>query len=209
MSTPSGRRPGRPAGSRTGQSPARDRILEAARRLFAEGTYASTTIRAVAAEAGVNVALVNHYFGGKRYLFAAALRLPLHVRERIASLVRDDPSDLGERLTRLYLQLWTDPAFRTPATAMIRSIFTDQDAAAALGRFLTDEMVGPVVVALRRDQPELRISLAVTQLVGLAGGRYILGAAPLVAADTEHLVACVGPTIQHYLTGELPRPPAP
>jgi len=200
------RRPGRPHGSRTGQSPARDRILEAARRLFSQGTYASTTLRAIAAEAGVNVALVHHHFGSKHRLFAAALRLPLHVRDQIADLVRSDPADLGPRLVRLYPGLWKDPAFRAPVTAMLRSVFTDPEAAAALGTFLATEMVGPVVAASGRDQPELRISLVMTQLVGLAGGRHILAAPALVGADTEHLVACVGPAVQHYLTGRLPAP---
>lgn len=206
-STPKSRRgPGRPSGGRNGQSPARDQILEAARRLFAQGTYASTTTRAIAAEAGVNVALVNHYFGSKRYLFAAALRLPLHVREKVAALVRSDSADVGEQLVRMYLGMWKDPAFRGPVTVMVRSIFTDDEAAAALGEFLAAEMIGPVVAASGRDQSELRISLVISQLVGLAGGRHILGAPALVKADVEHLVACVGPVIQHYLTGHLPRP---
>ncbi|MFH9725075.1 hypothetical protein ACH4M4_19210 [Streptomyces sp. NPDC017254] len=127
-------------------------------------------------------------------------------RAEIADLVRSDPTDLGQRLVRLYLGLWKDPAFRTPATAMLRSVFTDEEAAAALGRFFAAEMVGPVVAASGRDQPELRISLVMTQLLGLASGWHILNALALAHADTEHLVACVGPAVQHYLTGHLPTP---
>jgi AcrR family transcriptional regulator len=199
-------RPGRPPGSRTGQSPARARILETARRLFAEGTYASTTVRAVAAEAGVNPALVIHYFGSKRDLFVATLRLPLHLRERVAALVRTDPADLGEQVVRLYLGLWQDPVTRAPLAAMLRSVFSDSEAAAALGRFLSAEMVGPIVAASGRDQPHLRVSLVAGQLVGLAIGRHVLAIAPLAEADIEHLVACLAPMVQHFLTGDLPRP---
>ncbi|MBT2382532.1 TetR family transcriptional regulator [Streptomyces sp. ISL-11] len=202
---PQPRRPGRPAGSRTGQSPARDRILEAARRQFAQGTYASTTVRAIAAEAGVNPALVIHHFGSKRNLFAATLRLPLHVRDKIAALVRTDSADLGEHLVRLFLGLWQDPVFRAPLAAMIRSVFSDSEASDALGDFFTAEMIGPIVAASGHDQPHLRVSLVASHLLGLASARHILGIAPLVRADTEHLVACVGPVVQHYLTGDLPR----
>lgn len=203
---PAPRLPGRPAGSRTGQSPARDRILEAARRQFSEGTYAATTVRAIAAEAGVNPALVNHHFGGKRYLFAAALRLPPHLREQVAALVRTDAGDMGENLVRLFLELWQAPASGAPLAAMIRSVFSDSEASNALGSFFAAEMIGPVVAACGHDQPHLRISLAASHLLGLAGARHVLGTTPLAGADTEHLVACVGPVVQHYLTGHLPSP---
>ncbi|MET7988858.1 TetR family transcriptional regulator [Streptomyces sp. NPDC005281] len=198
------RRRGRPPGSRAGDTATRDRILESARRLFASGTYASTTVRAVAAEADVNPALVLHYFGSKRDLFAATLRLPLHLRDQVSGLIRHDPADLGERLVRLFLHLWRDPVTRRPLAAMVRSVFSDQDAADAFGSFLSDEIVGPLVAASGRDQPDLRITLVVSHLVGLVIGRHILGVAPLARVDLDHLVACVAPVVQHYLTGPLP-----
>lgn len=201
------RGPGRPPGSRTGSTASRDRILAAARRQFAAGSYATTTIRAIAAEAEVNPALVIHFFGSKRNLFAATLRLPLQLRDQVAALVRSDPDDLGERLVRLYLELWQDPAVRTPLMVMVRSVFSDEDAADALGQFLTEHLIGPVVAASGRDQPALRISLVVSHLVGLALGRHLLGVLPLAAADTEHLIACIAPVVQHYLTGDLPAAP--
>jgi AcrR family transcriptional regulator len=202
------RRPGRPPGSRTGRSPARDAILRAARRQFAHGTYAATTVRAVAAEAGVDPALVIHHFGSKRELFAAALRFPLHLREHVAALLRQDPTDLGEQLVRFYLGLWQDPITRAPLAATVRSVFSDAEAADALGRLLSAEMIGPVVKALGKDQPHLRISLVASHLVGLAIGRHILAVTPLARAATEHLVACTAPAVQHYLTGPLPKAPA-
>lgn len=200
------RRAGRPPGRRTGDTATRDRILETARRLFASGTYASTTVRAIAAEADVNPALVLHYFHSKRDLFAATLRLPLHLRDRVSELIRHDQADLGEQLVRLFLHIWQDPVTRRPLVTMIRSVFSDQDAADALGGFLTAEMVGPLVAASGRDQPDLRITLVVSHLVGLVMGRHILGVAPLARADPDHLVACVAPVVQHYLTGALPVP---
>ncbi|MFD7734038.1 TetR family transcriptional regulator [Kitasatospora phosalacinea] len=202
------RRPGRPTGSRTGRSPARDAILDAARNRFARHAYADTTIRAVAADAGVDPALVLHHFGSKRQLFAAALRFPLHLREQLAHLLRQDPADLGEQVVRLYLGMWQDPLTRAPLAAMIRSVLSDAEAADALGQFLSAEMIGPVVTALGHDQPRLRISLTATHLLGLAIGRHLLAVTPLARADAEHLVACTAPVIQHYLTGPLPEAPA-
>ncbi|MCQ4212484.1 TetR/AcrR family transcriptional regulator [Streptomyces longispororuber] len=203
---PAARRRGRPAGRRAGDTVTRDRILDAARLHFAQGTYATTTVRAIAAEADVNPALVLHYFGSKRDLFAATLRLPFDLREQVAALIRDDPDDLGEQLVRAFLRVWQDPISRHPLAAMIRSVVSDQDAADALGQFFSVQMVGPLVAASGRDQPHLRVSLVVSHLIGLVMGRYILGVAPLAKADLDHLVACMAPVVQHYLTGPLPHP---
>lgn len=203
------RGPGRPPGRRAGDTTTRDRILDAARHQFARGSYASTTVRAIAAEAEVNPALVLHYFHSKRELFAATLRLPLHLREQFAALIRHDPADLGARLVRVFLELWQDPVSRRPLAAMIRSVVSDEDAADALGQFLSVQMVGPLVAASHHDQPELRVSLVVSHLVGLVLGRHILGVVPLARAELDHLVACVAPVVQHYLTGPLPAPATP
>jgi AcrR family transcriptional regulator len=184
----------------------RDRILDAAQLLFAQGTYGSTTVRAIAAAADVNPALVIHYFGSKRDLFVASLRLPLHLRDQVARVLRSDPDGVGERLVRLYLGLWRQPSSRAPLAAMMRSVFSDQEAADALGQFLSEQMVGPIVAGLGIDRPQLRIALVAGHLVGLVVGRHVLGIAALVEADTELLVACVAPTIQRYLTEALPVP---
>ncbi|GHF75530.1 TetR/AcrR family transcriptional regulator [Streptomyces thermodiastaticus] len=201
------RRVGRPAGRRAGDTTTRDRILDSARQHFARGSYSSTTIRAIAADADVNPALVIHYFGSKRDLFGATLRLPLHLRDQVSALIRTDPDDMGEHVVRLFLTAWRDQNVRTPLSAMIRSVFSDEGAADALGQFLATHLLGPLVAASRRDRPELRVSLAASHLAGLVIGRHILGVAPLARADIEQLVACVGPVIQHYLTGRLPAVP--
>ncbi|PWI45037.1 TetR family transcriptional regulator [Streptomyces sp. ICBB 8177] len=203
---PSGRRPGRPTGRRSGDRTTRDRILTAARQQFAQGSYAGTTIRAVAAEAQVNPALVIHYFGSKRDLFAETLRLPLHLRDQVAALVRADPETAGEHVVRLFLGTWNNPTTRAPLAAMMRSVFSDEEAAEALGQFLSVHMIGPVVAASGRDRPDLRVTLIAGHLVGLAIGRHVLGVTPLASAALEDLIACVAPVVQHYLTGDLPSP---
>ncbi|MDT7846743.1 TetR/AcrR family transcriptional regulator [Streptomyces justiciae] len=97
----------------------RDRVLQAARTRFAERSFATTTVRAIAAAAGVNPALVLRLFGSKRELFLATLHLPTRLRDDMAELVGSDPDDLGERLVRRYLALWQDPVTGPSVTAMV------------------------------------------------------------------------------------------
>ncbi|MEE4490832.1 TetR/AcrR family transcriptional regulator [Streptomyces sp. BE230] len=199
---------GRPAGSRSGETETRVRILEAARELFASRTYGATTIRAVAAAADVNPALVHHFFGTKRDLFAATVQLPEPLVGQLPGLVAGDMEDIGRYIVRLYLTMWQDPSTARPLAAMVRTGMSDPEAADILKQVLTSTILGPLAAASGRDQPGLRITLAATHLVGLAMGRHILTLQPLTEADVDHLAACVGPAIQHYLTGPLPPPPS-
>nr|WP_272919187.1 TetR family transcriptional regulator [Streptomyces sp. SID8352] len=181
--------------------------MEAARELFATRTYGATTIRAVAAAADVNPALVHHFFGTKRDLFAATVHLPEPLVDQLPGLVAGDMEDIGRYIVRLYLTMWQEPATARPLAAMVRTGMSDPEAADILKQVLTSTILGPLAAASGRDQPGLRITLAATHLVGLAMGRHILALQPLTEADIDHLAACVGPTIQHYLTGPLPPPP--
>ncbi|MDR3035445.1 MAG: TetR family transcriptional regulator [Kitasatospora sp.] len=200
------RRAGRPPGSRSGETRTRELILTAARALFAERTYAATTIRAVAAEAGVNPALVHHFFGSKRELFAASIQLPAQLTGQVPLLIAGETEHLGERLARLFLHVWENPATGPQVRAMIRSAFSDDEAAATLRDVLTTRVLTPLSAALPHAPAPLRLSLAASQLVGLAATRHILRIGPLVDTETEQLVAWVGPTIQRYLTADLTPP---
>jgi AcrR family transcriptional regulator len=196
------RRAGRPAGS----PPNREAILAAAREQFTERGYDSATIRGIAAGAGVDPALVHHYYGSKADLFAAALQLPLNPREVLDSVIGGDPEELGERLVRRFLELWGDEARGVGVTmvGLLRSAATHEDAARMIREFVTREALGRIAEALRVPQPRLRAALAGTQLIGLALGRFVIGVEPVASADVELLVACYAPTIQRYLTGPLP-----
>src|SRR2546423_15098014 len=106
MTAEAGQRRGRPAGS----PPNREGILAAARELVGEGGYDNATIRGIAARAGVDPALVHHYYGSKADLFAAALRLPATPREVLDDVLAGDPDTLGERLLRRFLDIWSTEA---------------------------------------------------------------------------------------------------
>src|SRR5690348_11114784 len=109
-------------GRRPGPSSTRQEILEAARLLFAQRGYQATTMRAIAAEAGVNAALLHHYYGSKEQLLVAAMNLPLNPPERIRELRDAGPREqLGERIVRFFVQTWRDPETGPPLQALLRA----------------------------------------------------------------------------------------
>jgi AcrR family transcriptional regulator len=196
------KRAGRPAGS----PPNREAILAAAREQFRERGYDSATIRGIAASAGVDPALVHHYFGSKEDLFAAALQLPTSPREALEGVLAGDPDGLGERLVRRFLELWAADAGGIGDTivGLLRSATTHADAARMVREFISREALGRIAEALDVPQPRLRAALAGSQLIGLALARFVIGVEPIASADIETLVACYAPTLQRYLTGPLP-----
>ena len=193
-----GRRPGDPG--------TRQRIVDAARRSFAEQGFDRTSIRGVAAEAGVDPALVHHYFGTKQQLFLEAVDFPVDAVRTLDRLVAGDPERVGERLVRFALGLWGDPQILPRFLGVLRSAVTDPDAARLLGTLFTRQGPVQLVRALGSDQPELRAELVGTQLVGLAIARHVLRLEPLASADHDTIVAAVGPTMQRYLAGDLGTP---
>ena len=194
MSTTRGRRPGAPA--------TRAEVLGAARTLFAERGFGRTTIRAVAAAAGVDPALVHHYFGSKDDLFMAALALPVDPRELLAPVVAAGPDGAGERLVRTMLSVWDDPQAQPALLAVARTVI-GEDGGRLVGDGFIPVVIGPVIAALAVDLPEVRVPLVASQLVGLIVGRYVIALPGLADMPADDLAARVGPTVQRYLTGDL------
>ena len=193
--TTRGRRPGAPD--------TRAEVLAAARASFAERGFRGTTIRAVAASAGVDPALVHHYFGSKDDLFVAALQIPVDPREVLAPVVAAGPDGAGERLMRTLLGVWDDPALRPGLLALVRSLISDDSGGLVRDAFIP-VVVGPVLAGLVADRPDVRIPLVASQVVGLIVARYVIALPPMAQMPAEDVVARVGPVIQHYLTGDLP-----
>jgi len=193
-----GRRPGRP-----GEPETRDRIATAARATFGERGFEGTTIRAVAARAGVDPALVHHYFGTKQQLFIAVMDLPIDTRTVVKALVAGGEDGLGERLVRFILSAWDQPEVRSVFLGIVRSATTDPQAAAMLRELF--RTMGPADIARALDRPDamLRAELVGSQLIGLAIARYVVRVEPISSAEAEDLVAAIGPTMQRYLTGDI------
>ena len=190
-------------GRRAGPSRTREDILGAARARFAALGYDGATIRDVAADAGVDAALVHYFFGTKPGLFAAAMDVGVSPVDAIAEVLGHGLDDLGERLVRTFLRMWDDPETGAPLAALVRSATSHDESAATVREFISRELVGRLARALDDPRAELRASLAGSQLVGLAMARYIVRIEPLASADAEEVAAAVGPTLQRYLTGSL------
>ena len=189
-------------GRRPGAPDTRAEVLAAARTSFAEKGFRGTTIRAVAAAAGVDPALVHHYFGSKDDLFLAALEMPVDPRELLAPVVALGPDGAGERLLRTFLSVWDDPDIQVRLLAVVRSVLTE-DGGRLLKEGFIPVVVGPVLAQLVKDRPEVRIPLVASQVIGLIVTRYVLALPPMAQMPAEDVVARIGPVLQHYLTGDL------
>lgn len=189
-------------GRRPGAPDTRAEVLAAARESFAAKGFGGTTIRAVAAAAGVDPALVHHYFGSKDDLFVAALALPVDPREVLAPVVAEGPDGAGERLLRVFLSVWDDPQMQAPLLAVARSAI-GPDGGRLVSQGFIPVVVGPVLASLVRDRPEVRVPLVASQVMGLILTRYVLRVPAMVDLSADDLVAQMGPVLQHYLTGDL------
>jgi len=204
-----GRRRAR-SGRRAGDSGTRAAILDAARRQFGSHGYDSATIRGIAADAGVDPALVHHFYGTKERLFAAAMELPVIPSELITAALaeggRTAGVSTGEHLIRSALTLWESSGLLDAFQGLLRSAVTSEQAAAMLREFLTEVILGPVASIAGETDPDsapFRASLVATQMLGLAMARYVLRFGPVVAATQDELVAAIGPVIDRYLSGNL------
>jgi AcrR family transcriptional regulator len=196
-------------GRRPGVSGTREAILDAARRAFADQGYQQATIRGVADLAGVDPALVHHYFGTKQDLFVAAVELPVNPIEQLMAVLADEPDRIGQRIVEVFLSIWDHAADRSPLLALIRSAVGDERAAAMLREFITEEVLGQLARRLGSPDARLRATLVGSQLIGLAMARYIVRVEPLASAPAAELAAAVGPTVQRYLTGDVAVAPGP
>ncbi len=191
-------------GRRSGASGSREAILEAARHLFAERGYDGASLRSIGAEAGVDAALVVHFFGTKAKLLTASVRWPFDPDVEIERVLDADREDTGEALTRLFVSTWDELGDRNPIITLLRSATTEPAAAALMREFMSKRLLEPLLDRLGADHPRLRANLVASQLIGLGLARYVLRLQPLADTDAATVIAGIAPTIQRYLTGEVP-----
>lgn len=197
---PKPRKRGRPRG---GASDARERIIAGAVEEFAERGYDGATIRAIAGRAGVDPALVHHYFGSKADLFGAAIDTPIRPDIAVASMLDGPLDDLGERIIRYVLESWEKPEVHKRGVLLLRAGLGNRMMAPVLAGFLARELLGRIAKALGTRDAELRASLAASQIAGLIVTRHVLKFPALVEAPVDELVRSIAPNVQRYLTGEL------
>lgn len=186
-------------GRRRGTGGTREKILAAARSHFGEAGFEATTIRGIAAGAGVDPALIPHYFGSKEGVFLAAVQFPADPAEFIPRLLEPGIDGLGERLALFFLEMWDSPAGAS-LLGLVRSVVSSELAADMMREFVTREVLGRLAAAIKIDHPQLRASLVASQLVGLAMLRYVIKVPALERASRKELARWIGPSIQRYLT---------
>jgi AcrR family transcriptional regulator len=196
---PRGRRP-------SGGPDTREEILEAARVLFAEKGFERTTMRAVGERAGVDPALIAHYFGNKDGLLNEALSIPVDLPLLLADL---DESHPGVDIVRRVLHQWdTSPQLRRRMIGLLRTGLSHEHAAAMLRGVLSRTILATLQKQVVDDQRELRTTLIGSHIAGLLMARYVLRLPALADADSEQIAVAVGPVVQHYLSGPIATVPA-
>jgi AcrR family transcriptional regulator len=192
-----------PRGRRRGSPDTRSAILAAARSSFAAHGFGGATIRSIATAAGVDAALVHHYFGSKDELFLAALEVPVDPRQLMGPVIAGPIEEAAERFLGIFLSVWDDPEIQPSLLAVARGVM-DPSANRLLSEGFLPVVIQPIGVALGIDRPEHRMPLVASQVIGLILMRYVLQAEPLASMPSDVVVATYAPTIQRYLTGDLP-----
>ena len=182
-----------------GKTDTRNVILGAARRLFADTGYDKTSVRDVAAAAGVDPAMIRHYFGSKVELFRATMGWPFEPADIAARITAGDRGDIGERLTRVFFEAWEQPESRAPLLAILRGAATHEESANLVRQFIQGQVYAHIAAALKVPDAELRIDLAMSQLLGIAYLRHILRVEPVASTPVEELIERIAPIVSRHL----------
>jgi AcrR family transcriptional regulator len=182
----------------------RQRILQAAAKRFAAEGFQRTTIKAIAADAGVDPAMIHYFFRSKQGLYDAVLNRHEPVHDPVAELLSEGLEHFGERLVRRFLEVneANEPGDRV--AALTRLAVVDHEPAALLRDFIENEFTPSLARHLDLPDAQVRAGLIGVQLVGVAVTRHHLRLEPLASAPVETIVALVGPIIQRLLTEPLP-----
>lgn len=160
-------------------------------------------MRAIAAEAGVDAALITHFFGSKANLLTASLDWPFNPDREIPEILRDGADGVGERLVSLFVRTWDLEGTRNPVITLLRAATAEPAAAALLAEFMRSRLFEPLFASLGSSQPELRANLTAAELGGLGLARYILRFEPLASAPSADVIRWIAPAVQRCLTGPL------
>jgi AcrR family transcriptional regulator len=196
---------GRPPGTSTTKAD----ILASARRRFLEDGYDSVTLRAVASDAGVDVALISYYFGSKKGLFGATMALGANPPELLARELDGPLNSLPERLVRTVLQAWDDPATGPALQALLEALVRDPHVARSFAEMMEQEMLPSIAARLGDDADAgRRAALVISQIAGLILARYVLRVEPVASMSPPQLATRMAPGLRAAI-GVPPRPSGP
>lgn len=185
---------------------ARDAVLDAARAAFHARGYARTSVKAVAAAAGVTPDVVSKYYQSKDKLFAAAIKFPFDPADSIPKLVAPGLDGMGERLTRLTLETLGDPETRSDLIALARMVTSAGKAGVGLKSFVEQDIVDRLAGVIGVPDARLRANLITSYLLGVAINRYVMKLDPIASLPEDEVVRLVAPTVQDWLTPTRPLP---
>jgi AcrR family transcriptional regulator len=189
--------------SRTGRRPGtpetREEILVTARRAFAERGYEATSLRSIAAKVHVDPALLVHYFGSKEGLFLATLEVTIGPSALFSGIDTLEVREAAELIVARYLALLDDEQTRDVVLSLVRSAVSSERAATMLREFLVSKMLSSLGLLVGRPDGQLRASLVVAQLVGIAMLRHVVRLDAVVRASRDELVSLVAPVLEGYL----------
>jgi AcrR family transcriptional regulator len=180
-----------------------DRILSAARASFGAVGYAQTTLRAVAATADIDPALVTYYFSGKPGLFEAALEPPEGLRDRVKSAASAPLRERGRALIEAMLAQWEDPDFAAIFRSLILTAAHEPLAMERLREVFTGTLLAAMSETLDGEERALRASLVSSQVIGVAMARYVWRVGAIAELDAKDIARYIAPTIQRYLSEPL------
>lgn len=186
-------------GRRPGGPDTRGQILAAARQAFARQGFDRATIRLIAAEAGVDPALVHHYFLTKDDLFAAAVHVPFSPVAAVEEVFAPGLSGAGERLARLFFAIWEAEPSREALLGQLRRAMADGGGPVPMAEFVRRALLPRVTANVPGPERELRVEMAVGQLLGIALLRYVVRMEPLASVPVEELITRLAPRLQTYL----------
>jgi AcrR family transcriptional regulator len=167
-------------------------ILAAARERFGTAGFQAATIRGIAADAGIDPAMVMRYFGNKDKLFAAAAEFDL----QFPDFTKLDRAEVGRSLVGHFLERWErDEAL----VILLRSSATNTEAAQRMQQIFSTQLQPVVASLVPAGEARWRSGLLATQILGVAWCRYVLRLPPVVKMSRAEIVDWVGPTVQRYL----------
>ncbi|MFH5242301.1 TetR family transcriptional regulator [Antrihabitans spumae] len=190
-------------GRRPGQSGTREAILDSARERFAQVGFDKASIRSIAAGAGVDSALVHHYFGTKQELLVSVAQLPVDPQVVLAAVNAASVDELGEQLLRAVVGAWDGPA-GVGILAAFRGVMAGADPSLIRTFLLEIALKG---VRDRVDVPagtgQHRVALAASQVLGILVARKMILLEPIASMPIDELVELAAPTLQRYFTGDI------
>ena len=189
-------------GRRGGTPRTREAIATAARTQFADLGYERSTFRSIATAAGVDPALIVHFYGSKDELFRQVMQLPEEISAALVQVAEGERAQMGRRLAQLVVGALENPGTRPVVLGRIRCASSHQDAAALVRETVTRDL-SALTRAITDDRPDVRAVLVGAHVVGIALARYVVRVEPLVSIAPAELVDLLAPSYQQLLCGPL------